>query len=69
MRELFHVIGRRELFGADEALGIEVDAIPCQPGVNAKPAKGALEIKPCDSLTELPAIQIELGDDPDRPAA
>jgi hypothetical protein len=69
MKELFHVFGPEELFGADEALGIEVEAIPCQPGDNAKSSKGTLEIMSCDTLTEFSANQIELGDDPDRPAA
>jgi hypothetical protein len=69
MKELFHVFGPDELFGADEALGIEVEAIPCQPGIDAKSVKGTLQVKSCDSLTELTDAQTERGDDPDRPAA
>ncbi len=69
MKELFHAFGPDEVFGVDEVLGIEVEAIPCPKGINTKSAGGALQPKSCDSLTELPDSQIELGDDPDRPAA
>ena len=69
MKELFHVFGPDELFGADEALGIEVEAIPCQEGMGPESAKGALEVESVDSLTELPADQIKRSNDPDRPAA
>jgi hypothetical protein len=70
MKELFYVFGPDEVFGFDEALGIEVEAIPCQPGIDAKSVKGALQAESCDSLTsESPDTQTELGDDPGRPAA
>ncbi len=69
MKELFHVFGPDELFGADEAWGFEVEAIPCQPGIDARSAQGTLETESCDSFTELPDSQIEPGDDPGRPAA
>jgi hypothetical protein len=70
MKELFHVFGPDEVFGVDEALGIEVEAIPCQPGLDATSAKGTLEVRSFDSLlTESPDTQIELGDDPGRPTA
>jgi hypothetical protein len=69
VKELFHVFGPDELFGADEALGIEVEAISCQTGIGAKAASAALELGSIDSLTKLSADKAEQSGDPDRPAA
>jgi hypothetical protein len=69
MREIFHAFGPDEVFGVDEVLGIEVEAIPCQQGIDGQSAKGTLQVESGDSITEMRAAQIELGDDPDRPAA
>jgi hypothetical protein len=68
MKELFHVFGPDELFGADEAWGFEVQAIPCQPDDDPRSTKGMLEIESCDSLTELDT-RTQDGGAPDRPAA
>lgn len=69
MKELFHVFGPDELFGCDEAWGFEVEAIPCQTDTDPQSVNGTPDPESCDSLTEMPKTQIELGDDPDRPAA
>ncbi|HEY1378446.1 MAG TPA: hypothetical protein VGF55_16730 [Gemmataceae bacterium] len=67
MKELFHAVGPDEVFGADEALGIEVQAIPCQEGIDAirawAAAKKAAEAKAAESPADAPQV------DPDRPAA
>ena len=62
MKELFHAFGPDEVFGVDEVLGIEVEAIPCQPGIDAQSAKGELDAESCNSLSEFPDAQIEYGD-------
>jgi hypothetical protein len=59
-----------DVFGFDDVQGFDVEAIPCQDGIDAILTRGRTRTESVDSmLSEFTDTQIDLSDDHDCPAA